>query len=273
MAVRPELRAAVAGCLAGSLFGLLIREFGIWSIAGVDHLALLATVSFAVVAAALSARWRALLAVTFAIDMVLLAVLWVVALTPIMSTLMRPLVRRDSIPAGGVDAVVVLSADVTSGGTLSDVGTDRLLAGLDLMRRGVAPRLFTTRIAYSRHGAELTTDADQERLISIAGITDRWTLLRDHVSNTHDEALVAERELGQFGGRSVALVTSPWHTRRACATFEVVGMRVTCVPALERGPQTVAPKSAADRLAAFRYFLYERAAWVEYWWRHWVPRS
>jgi uncharacterized SAM-binding protein YcdF (DUF218 family) len=68
----------------------------------------------------------------------------------------------------------------------------------------------------------------------------------------------------------IALVTSPMHTRRACATFEKLGFRVVCVPALERDHDTWHPVTAEDRLAAWRAYLYERLAWVEYSYRGWV---
>ena len=115
-----------------------------------------------------------------------------------------------------------------------------------------------------------TTDADQQRLVELAGVRDSWVLVPDPVRNTHDEALAMDRRLRPLNARSIALVTSPWHTRRACATFEQVGFRVFCVPALERGAQTRRPLIARDRLGSFRFFLYETIGWMEYRRRGWV---
>jgi uncharacterized SAM-binding protein YcdF (DUF218 family) len=195
-----------------------------------------------------------------------------------MTSLSKGGVRADSLPSNGVDAVVVLAANVTTGGTVSEIATDRLLTGIELVRRGVAPRLLMTRVTYRRSGVAFTTDADQQWLMDLAGVRDRWILVADPVRNTHDEALAIERRLravggggvGGVGARNIALVTSPWHTRRACATFEQVGFRVSCVPALERGAQTRRPHIPRDRLASFRFYLYEQVGWLEYRRRGWV---
>ena len=48
---------------------------------------------------------------------------------------------------------------------------------------------------------------------------------------------------------TLAVVTSPMHTRRACATFEAVGLRVVCVPAAVRGSGLYPDANAEDRKA------------------------
>ena len=66
------------------------------------------------------------------------------------------------------------------------------------------------------------------------------------------------------GPRRVAVVTSPVHTRRACAKFEKLGSFVTCVPAREYEAATIAPARAPDRLAALREYLCEALGTVKY---------
>lgn len=201
-------------------------------------------------------------------DATLLGLLSLIALTPVMSGLTARWLRRDAFPSGRLGAVVVLSSAVTSSGTLHVSGSDRLLTGLELIRRGVAPRLVTTRVRCC--GSDVNSDADQGRLIRLAGVAERWILVGDAVYSTRDEAVAIDRRLRELGVRSIALVTSPIHTRRACATFERRGMRVTCIPSLERGDQTRAPRTARDRLAAFRAYVYERLGWWVYSRRGWV---
>jgi len=142
----------------------------------------------------------------------------------------------------------------------------------ELVHRGVAPRFFTTHVAYWRYGILRSSDADLRQLVALAGVTDRWIPVTDDVRNTHDEALVVDRRLRQVGAHTIALVTSPMHTRRACATFESVGLRVYCAPAVERGEEseTRTPLGEKDRLAAFKYYLYERLGWIEYRRRGWI---
>ena len=73
------------------------------------------------------------------------------------------------------------------------------------------------------------------------------------------------------GARSIALVTSPMHTRRACATFERAGFRVHCVSSGEGLAVTRHPVTSLDRLAAFREYVYERLGMVEYRAKGWLP--
>ena len=61
-----------------------------------------------------------------------------------------------------------------------------------------------------------------------------------------------------------AVVTSPLHSRRACATFEAVGFKVVCAPAGSREyvvPGALAPE---DRLATFPRLIYEKFAAATY---------
>ena len=62
------------------------------------------------------------------------------------------MVRQDNLPAGRLDAVVVLSGGITPDGLLFPEALDRLLTGLALMRDSVAPVLVVTEPRRSRHG-------------------------------------------------------------------------------------------------------------------------
>lgn len=283
MAGRPDLRVAVRnaltriwgslrteraafGLVGAALLGYLCEELGFWAVIGWDF-SIYDILIFAAVGALGSSFGRFVRALWIA-DVVLLGFTSLIQISPVMSGFTARWVRADSLPSGGVDAVVVLSSSVTSGATLHVSGSDRLLAGADLVRRGLAPRLITTRVS----GAypNITSDADQRRLIELAGVADRWILVPDHMRTTRDEMLVVRPRLRELGARRIAVVTSPLHTRRACATFERDGVGVTCVPALERSDQTRAPRYFLDRLAAFRGYLYERVGWWVYDRRGWV---
>ena len=90
------------------------------------------------------------------------------------------------------------------------------------------------------------------------------------VHSTRDEALRTAALARRAGWRTVAVVTSPLHTRRACATFERVGLAVVCVPSEERSFALRHLRSPGDRLEAFGYWLYETLGWLEYRRRGWV---
>jgi len=177
------------------------------------------------------------------------------------------MVRRDNLPVQPLDAVVVLSGGITPDGMLVPEALDRLLAGLALMRDSVAPVLVVTEPRRSRHG--VTAAADQARVRAL--VARPFPMLTvDSVYTTRDEAVNAWRLLQTRNARRVAVVTSPLHTRRACATFEKVGFDVTCVPAASRVYSVTGADNGSDRLTLFREWLYERIAWIEYRARGWV---
>jgi uncharacterized SAM-binding protein YcdF (DUF218 family) len=255
--------AFLTGALLGALCGHLAWTVGVVvgdriSSPVSDVIGLFAGVVFVALG-----RMSALLA----IDAALLVASLVIAFTPLAAALAHRWVRNSS-QVGRVDAIVVLSSSMASDTALDAQGTERLLSGLELIRAGKAARLVTTRPTVRIRGQALTTDADQARLVSLVGVP-RWDVV-GIVHTTHDEAVKAAALLLPAGARRIALVTSPMHTRRACAAFEKVGFDVTCVAAREREYSTWHPAKASERLSSFRDYVYERLGMVKYRLEGWV---
>jgi uncharacterized SAM-binding protein YcdF (DUF218 family) len=193
----------------------------------------------------------------------------IVAMTPFVTTLLptATLVREDKLPAQPLDAVIVLSGGITPEGLLEPEPVDRLLTALALMRDSVAPLLVVSEPRRGKHGP--TAAIDQARIRSLVARPFPM-LMVDSVFTTHDEAVSSWRMLRERNATRVAVVTSPMHTRRACATFEHVGFTVTCVSAVSRVYSVRFADGGEGRLKVFREWLYERAAWLEYRARGWV---
>lgn len=201
------------------------------------------------------------------VDAVLLVASFVVAFTPLAGALAtRWVLNAAQVPK--VDAVVVLSSSMASDTTLNAQATERLISALELIHAGKAPRLVTTRAMARIHGKDLPTDADQTRLISLVGVP-RWDVV-GVVHTTRDEAVQSAKLLLPAGARRIALVTSPMHTRRACATFARVGFDVTCVAAREREFSTWHPGGSSERVRSFRDYVYERLGMLKYHLEGWV---
>lgn len=196
-------------------------------------------------------------------------VLAIVAYTPIMRRPIRALIRSDSASRRPIQAVAVLSGAVTPDGHLRGQSLDRLLAGLDLLRRGAASTLILSRVRTGRGKSQATADADQRRLIALLERPVR-ILVVDSVYSTRDEAVRMRSLARSLGISSVAVVTSPLHTRRSCATFEKVGFAVTCVPSESRDVALSSLSRSTDRVRAFQLWLYEQAALVQYRARGWI---
>ena len=195
----------------------------------------------------------------------------VVAFTPIIVQPARALVRSDPMPSPPLtlDAVVVLSGGVTRDGLIGYSGLERLVSGIRLARSTGTQSLVTTRV---RHPAnlEVSSDADQKRLVQLMGPGMRLFIVPD-VFSTRDEALRVRELAAQRGWARVAVVTSPSHSRRACGTFEKAGLRVTCVPAESREVSFETLATPGDRIEAFQLWIYEIAGTVNYRLKGWLP--
>ena len=199
---------------------------------------------------------------------VVAAICLAVAYTPIVSTLAQPLIRRDSLPPR-VDAVAVLGMGLTPDGMMRGEGLDRLLTGLSLAKRGLAPVVLVSRERRNVDGKAVSDSADLQNVATFSRTTAR-VIFVDSVVTTQTEA----RRMGAIARANhwstLAVVTSPMHTRRACATFEAVGVGVVCVPAEVRESGLYPDANAEDRLRAFRSLLYELFASASYKSRGWI---
>jgi uncharacterized SAM-binding protein YcdF (DUF218 family) len=261
---REVARRAVIGAIVGTLCAVVANVLGVQQLLRRPDLVLY--IPAAIVGALLgNTRLRPILLIAGGI----LALLCIaVAYTPLVPAVARPLIRRDSIPAR-VDAIAVLSAGFTPDGMMRRETLERLLSGVTLARRGLAPVMLVS-MERSNNRAPVSDSADLQSVISLIGEVTR-TILVDSVTTTRTEALRMRAIARANGWQTLAVVTSPLHTRRACATFEAVGFRVVCVPATVRGSGLIPGSIAEDRLRDFRSWLYETFATDSYRRRGWIP--
>jgi uncharacterized SAM-binding protein YcdF (DUF218 family) len=162
-----------------------------------------------------------------------------------------------------------LSAGFTADGMMRRETLERLLTGLTLARRGLAPVMLVS-MERSTNRPPVSDSADLQSIVTLAGGGIR-TILVDSVTTTRTEALRMRAVARANGWQTLAVVTSPLHTRRACATFEAVGFKVVCVPATVRESGMTPGSIAEDRLREFRSWLYETFATDSYRRRGWIP--
>ena len=262
-------RRAVAGAILGTLCAVAAHVLGVQQLLRRPDLILY--IPAALLGAALGVtRLRPLLWIAAGIVALLCVV---VAYTPLVSAAARPLIRSDSIPAR-VDAIAVLSMGITPDGMMRGETLDRLLSGLVLARRGLAGVMLVSMERASNGtpvaGTPISDSADLHNVTALAGAATS-TIFVDSVTTTRTEALRMKAIARANGWKTLAVVTSPLHTRRACATFEAVGFKVVCVPAAVRGSGLSPGSNAEDRLRAFRSWLYETFATNSYRRRGWIP--
>jgi uncharacterized SAM-binding protein YcdF (DUF218 family) len=200
---------------------------------------------------------------------VLITVLALVLYTPLVGPLASRFVDRSTNTVGPPSAVLVLSGGVTDDGRLTGQALDRLLTAAFLVRDRAIPDLALSVTVIADDTPE-TSERDQARLANAIapGVSLWW--VRD-VFSTYDEAKTFAALARQRGWTDVVVVTSPLHTRRACATIRATGLRVACQPA---EPRDYAPTSLAQptpRRLAFADVLYETSATILYRARGFIP--
>lgn len=214
----------------------------------------------AMVIGALLGRW--LLKPMWIIAAVMMIAAAIGIWSPIVPRLARPFVRNDRVDLERVDAVFVFSGAVNSHGLLSGEVLDRLLTGIALRARRPALPLIVSIVRFEQRAGNPSSVTDQQALIAMMPARGpvEWI---DSVYSTRDEAVqLTRRAFGQHWKR-VAVVTSPMHSRRACAIVESLGLAVTCVVAPWRRAGWPA-RSAGDRMLVMQRLLYESLAWTQY---------
>lgn len=254
-------KAFLEGPLHGAILGLLI-------LAAAMVIGLPTALSFdrplampiAMMLGALLGRWfvRPLFIAAAALIVVAAIGVW----SPLAPMLAKPFVRSDAVDLDAVDAVFVFSNAVNSHGLVSGEGVDRLLTGITLRARRPSLPLLVSIVRSSERANGISSVADQRALIALAPASGpvEWI---DSVYSTRDEAVRLSRKAFLHRWRRVAVVTSPMHTRRACATVEGLGLPVTCVAAPWR-PAGWPARTAADRMLVMRRLTYEVLAWTQY---------
>ena len=240
--------------MAGALTALLATSLGLFSAFSYWGDTAWFVVAGAVVGAL---AWPTRLRLLVALAACATAALWlVIAFTPVARLLVRDTIRRDPPRSG--DAIVVLASDVQRDGEPNAVEMQRLVRGIELLAEGRAPRLLVTQmpppIASRLPGARaLAARLGVEGEVAETDIT----------RNTHDEAVVTAALFRRRGWRTVLVVTSPTHSRRAAAAFEAQGLDVVSTPSVETRYDLEELSLPLDRLEAFSAGVHERLGlWV-----------
>jgi len=201
------------------------------------------------------------------ITLLLLVLVSVVSYTSLIVKPAQSLIRSDPVPKAA-DAVVALSAGVTPDGLMTHQSADRALKAVELVANGVAPVVVFTREVKKANGKEFSSADDQRRIAWLAHLQKIYSTRP--VKSTHDEALAIRSISIYRNWKHIVLVTSPFHSRRACAAFENAGLLVSCVPSDSRDVAVKRLAHPHERLAAFGLWLYESVGTLRYRLAGWI---
>jgi uncharacterized SAM-binding protein YcdF (DUF218 family) len=253
-----EVRAT--GAALGALLGFLALELNVPGLVSFGGDA-----AFLVVAGALLGMlaWPTRVRGLLAAALVVASLGWVlVAFGPVSAWLAEGLPRRD--PLRNADAVYVLSSRLQQDGEPTTEAQSRLLHGVGLVSSGHAPRLIVSEQPRMRPYAPVA----REWLARLKVDTELLTV--GPVTNTRDEARLVGEMFRLRGWRTLLLVTSPTHSRRAGAAFEREGLDVVSSPSVETRFDLETLDRPGERLLAFGALTHERLGLLFYRWKGWA---
>jgi uncharacterized SAM-binding protein YcdF (DUF218 family) len=260
-APNPRGGLLVTGATTGALLGFLVRDLDLLALVSYwGDRAPVVLVGALVGALLWPTRLRAVLLGTTA---ALLALWLVVAFTPAVRWLGAGLTRRD--PPGAADGVFVLGSALQADGEPTAPALARLVHGLELIGEGRATRLILTELPEpsARYAAVAQPLLQHLRL-------ETELLTVGPVNNTRDEVVLVARLCRQRGFQRLLVVTSPWHSRRACAALEHEGVVAVGSPAVETQFDAEALDRMDSRMLAFGRALHERVGLWYYTRRGWI---
>ena len=172
---------------------------------------------------------------------------------------------RMSAPPVHADAIVVLAGGVGETGKAGGGSTERLNEAVELYRTGYAPYLvLSSGYVYSFKEAEEMRDRAVAQGVPVGAIA-----LELRSTNTYQNVMFVDEILRDHKWRSILLVSSPYHMRRATMVWRKLAPEITVTP-------TPPPRSQFydhSRGATFeqvRGILYEYLAILGYWKNGWV---
>ena len=163
------------------------------------------------------------------------------------------------------DVIVVFAGGVGESGQAGGGYQERVKEAMDLYRAERAPRLiFSSGYQFVFREAEVMKD-----LAVANGIPASAILLETRAANTFENVSHVAAILQREQWRSVLLVSSPYHMRRALLTWNKVAPEVIVTPTPVPTSQFYTHARGAS-LEQIKGIVHEYLAIAVYWWRGWI---
>jgi uncharacterized SAM-binding protein YcdF (DUF218 family) len=256
----PLVAGRATGAAVGGLLGFLAVELNVAGLVSFGG-----DTAFLVIAGAVAGLllWPTRLRGLLSAGTTAAALAWLlVAFGPVSAWLAEGLPRRDPPRKG--DAVFVLGSRLQKDGEPTTEALSRLLCGIGLVAGGQAPRLILS----EQPGMRLYANVAREWLRRLK--VDAELLTVGPVANTRDEAKLLGEMFRLRGWRTLVVVTSPTHSRRACLALEREGLDVVSSPSIETSFDLETLDRPGERLMAFGALTHERLGLLWYRWKGWV---
>ncbi len=186
-----------------------------------------------------------------------------IACTPVTRYLLKPLTVAEDLREA--DLIVVLGGGVNQGRFLTLVSSHRMVKGVQLYFEGKAPKiLFSGGMPGKATVSEASVLGQEARRLKVPP---EDILLEKKSKNTHDQAVEVKKIADRLRVKSILLVTSFSHMKRALMAFEKAGFKV--YPSFA-DPNEKYADNPMDRLGLFFWLIHEYAGMVYYQIRGWI---
>jgi uncharacterized SAM-binding protein YcdF (DUF218 family)/glycosyltransferase involved in cell wall biosynthesis len=171
-----------------------------------------------------------------------------------------------SAPPRASDAIVVFAGGVGESGKAGGGAQERLKQAIDLYKAGYAPDLvLSSGFVYSYREAEVM------RALAIdQGVPASHIFLEQRATNTHENVTFVDAMLAEHHWKSILLVSSPYHMRRALLVWRKVAPDVQVVPTPPAESQFYDHAGGGASLEQVRGIFQEYVAIAAYWRRGWL---
>ncbi len=199
---------------------------------------------------------KCLIRIAIIVGAIVAVLFLLVALTPFNNWISAPLVTRET--AKPADAVIVLGGGLEKGCKVGKLVQERLLEGVALMQQGFSQTVVLTGGKVPKQPCY--ESIEMERYAESKGIPVSQIITEQQSTSTEENARFSKPLLVSKNIKTLLLVTSPFHTHRACGVFRKQGIAVTCIPA----DPVLGKGNLLDRLKLFKGIVREYGATVYY---------
>ena len=171
-----------------------------------------------------------------------------------------------SSPPAPADAIVVFAGGVGESGQAGGGYQERVKQALDLYKGGYARYLvLSSGYVYSFREAEV-----MRALAVDNGVPPSVIVLEQRAASTYQNVTFVDEILRDHRWRSILLVSSPYHMRRATMVWRKIAPDVTVIPSPPPQSQFYDHPRAGATLSQIRGILQEYVAIFAYWRRGWL---
>jgi uncharacterized SAM-binding protein YcdF (DUF218 family) len=197
-------------------------------------------------------KWQKLLFVFLSVIIVLFIA---IEITPLNDWLTLPLIHQD--PLGKKEVIIVLGGGIKKDGSLIKQTAERTKEGLALFEESYAGKMiFAGGQAKNRHWPE--SEKMKDYALSL-GNNGENIITEINSKNTYENAVNSLKIMADQGFNNALVVTSPYHTRRACLIFKKLKAEITCRPVRNA---FIAPLNFWEKMTYFKGVIREYCAIV-----------